>query len=610
MSSLSSDSVAPCPDVFWGDTATHFCRTDWVHPMEWLEALRTNDVETATTILQSASAKYKDFLMNGDIPTFDGDQELYRRPIPGCSSMKFCITKPWHAAAIFHSHAVLQLLWSSGVDVLQVDRWKNNVIHMLIYADSTENSHGTSYVNTLTYLQGLLSKRELTSLLSAENAVLLRPLEFAALHGCLEMAGAIMGTKGIYLLKEKHVGYSCEQYFDLSDYESFDKGMPPRFFRSPLNFLIFTETSRIDVTGSDRLFDDPGLKSWIYAKIVTNGPFVFIWFLLRLCYISLFFSASLEGSWPTIVSNSSSYNATNTDEMVVCSSEKSALGSFRWYTLASIAIVILIYDFSHYLCMRKLIPREIVKLLGGRDFSAHVYFYYTTQLGTCVSILGISTCQILRSAGLVVPQTLDHIFFFIASWGSIWGVVYFLQVLPWISLYAIAVQRMLQEFTRFTLIFVIFLSAFALSFRRILLGDSNECPKMFSTFRETFYTSFLVMINSVNFREFKNVDKTSLYLLHILFVFFISILLLNFLIATMTQSFSGLHAKGNAIIQTQRLALMMTVQMRLAWPMQFLYRIMQRRVFVYHNKRLCLRRTLITKKNVSPIPWNVNNFIK
>ena len=603
MSNLGSDSVAPCPDVFLGNTTTPFYRAKWIHPVEWLEALRTNNVETATTILQSASAKYKDFLMNGDIPTFYGDQKdpLCQRPTTQCSSMKFCITKPLHATAIFHSHAVLRLLWSSGVDVLQLDPWQNNVIHMLIYADVTENACATRYGDTLTYLQCLLSKQELKSLLEAENAVFLRPLEFAALHGCLHLAYIIMHTKDIYLLKEKHVGYSVEQYFDVSDYESFDEGMPPRFVNSPLNFLIFTETSRFEVTGSNGLFEDSGLKSWIYAKMVMNGPFVFIWFLFRFGYIALFFSASLEDSWPTISNNASSHNATNTEETVICSSVKSSLGSFRWYTLALMSILILIYDFAHYICMRRLIHRKIIELLRSRDCSAQVQFYHTTQFGTCVSMLGISTCQILRSTGFSVPLTLDHLLFFFVSWGSIWGVIYFLQVLPWISLYAIAVQRMLQEFVRFMLIYAIFLFAFAMSFRRIILTDSNECPKMFSTLQETIYSSFLVMINSVNFRKFESTDKTSLYLLHIVFVFFISILLLNFLIATMTQSFSGMYVKGNAIIQTQRLALMMSVQMRLAWPMQVLYRRLQRRVFVYHNNRLCLRRTLVTKNTKKDI---------
>ena len=239
----------------------------------------------------------------------------------------------------------------------------------------------------------------------------------------------------------------------------------------------------------------------------------------------------------------------------------------------------------------------VIKLINCRDYIAHVQFYYWTHFATCMSIVGIFVCQMLRSTGFSVFLTLDNIFYNLISCGCMWGVVYFLKLLPWINIYAIAVQRMLKYFVRFTLIFVIFLASFALSFRRILLGDSYECPKNFGTISETLYSSFLVMINLVNFREYENVDNVSLYILHVVFVFFIPILLIHFLIAALTQSFSDMYRNRVAITQTQRLALMITIQMRIAGPMQALYKRLQRGVFVYRNKRLCLRRSLIRGLN-------------
>ena len=161
---------------------------------------------------------------------------------------------------------------------------------------------------------------------------------------------------------------------------------------------------------------------------------------------------------------------------------------------------------------------------------------------------------------------------------------------------------MLQVFTCFTLIFVIFFCAFALPFRRILLCNSSECSKNFDTLGETIKSSFLVMINLMDFRQHENVDKTSLYALHILFVFFISILLVNFLIALMTQSISDIFANRSAIIQSQRLFLMVSVQLRLAWSMRPLYKILHRRVFVYQNRRMCLLPTLIKGKRFQRTP--------
>ena len=66
-------------------------------------------------------------------------------------------------------------------------------------------------------------------IITTYNEFLLRPLEFPALHGCTDLAYAIMHTKGVYLIKEESVGYNVVQYFDISEYELFDNGLPPRF---------------------------------------------------------------------------------------------------------------------------------------------------------------------------------------------------------------------------------------------------------------------------------------------------------------------------------------------------------------------------------------------
>ena len=326
-----------------------------------------------------------------------------------------------------------------------------------------------------------------------------------------------------------------------------------------------------------------------------------IWFLFRLGYIGLLFSASLENSWPIVVNNSSHYSSNNTEEITICLSEPSRAGVFQRYILISVSELILIYDLYDHIVFRHLFNPDLRKWLQPRHYIARVIFFHHVQSATCLSVAGMCVCQILRFEGFEVPLTLDHIFFVVVSCGSTWGLLYFLQVLPWISIYTIAIQRMLQDFVRFTLIFVIFLGAFAISFRRIVLGPSNKCPVHVDTFVETIYSSFLVVLNLVNFGEYESVDKISLYLLHIVLVFLISILLLNFLIATMTQSFSEVYIHHRTITQTQRLKLMMTIQFRLACPMCALYKKLQRNVYVYHKNRLCLRRDLIKGKNLGPI---------
>ena len=146
-------------------------------------------------------------------------------------------------------------------------------------------------------------------------------------------------------------------------------------------------------------------------------------------------------------------------------------------------------------------------------------------------------------------------------------------------------------------------------YRNIKLMISGEMiQEQTNWYNTTIQTNIFIYDHSIStYSKYENVDKTSLYLLHTVCVFFISILLLNFLIATMTQSFSEVYTHRRAITQTQILALMMAIQFRLSRPMRALYKILQGRVFVYHDERLCLRRTLIKGKNLEPISLTPGN---
>ena len=157
-----------------------------------------------------------------------------------------------------------------------------------------------------------------------------------------------------------------------------------------------------------------------------NWPFVFVWFIIRLCYVGLFFSASLENSWSTIVINGSHHSLNNTEKMEVCSSKKSDLGSYKWHALSLISVFVLIdYLFSR-IRLSKLYHPAVFTLLKRREFRAHLKFYHDMHRMTCLSVVTISACQVVRSMGFAVPLTLDYILFSSAAWDCMWGVIYFI----------------------------------------------------------------------------------------------------------------------------------------------------------------------------------------
>ena len=193
--------------------------------------LKEIDIIKATQIFTLAPPDFKEFLLNGVVLSYGGNKKENTESNANANEdMRFCITKRLHAAAIYHSNDVLRFLRSSGIDVFQVDDWRNNVFHNLIQAVSLDIMNENRYVETLVHIRDLLSDAEIKQLMLPENDFSPRPLEFATFHGCLEIMDRIMETKGVYLYRNTHggynVGYDTVQYFDVSDYECFDKNIP------------------------------------------------------------------------------------------------------------------------------------------------------------------------------------------------------------------------------------------------------------------------------------------------------------------------------------------------------------------------------------------------
>ena len=130
---------------------------------------------------------------------------------------------------------------------------------------------------------------------------------------------------------------------------------------------------------------------------------------------------------------------------------------------------------------------------------------------TCFSVIGIICSLILRQQDTDIPVAVDHICFILVSFGCVWSLLYFFQVVPWMSIYVIAVQRMLQDFVWFMFIFLLFFSVFILSFHRVLMGNSVACPENFENVLESSYSTVLVMVNLMDSRSYENVDMMSLY---------------------------------------------------------------------------------------------------
>ena len=103
-------------------------------------------------------------------------------------------------------------------------------------------------------------------------------------------------------------------------------------------------------------------------------------------------------------------------------------------------------------------------------------------------VAGYNTSWILG-----VIYTLSAIF-------NVWNILYFLEMLPWFSILALSIQRMFGKMLRFLTVFCLLFFSFEYTFFR-LYNDRGVCTEGFTGWLDSFYSTFLIMVNMVNVSE-------------------------------------------------------------------------------------------------------------
>ena len=96
------------------------------------------------------------------------------------------------------------------------------------------------------------------------------------------------------------------------------------------------------------------------------------------------------------------------------------------------------------------------------------------------------------------------------------------------------------------------------------------------------------MQNAVDLREYDVREPFVLFVMHVGFVLFVAILLINLLVASMANSFELIYNNSHVIMSVQRGIMASLCQQRIATIFSPLYRLFRIRGFEEHDGRLFL----------------------
>ena len=521
-------------------------------------ALRENDVPKVYQMLSKAHPVEKDAMLNG---VFDFGRDPF---IPPLTLAK--LSKPLFIATVFASIEVLELLLKEGADIFQENITNGNILHSLVAGSSIDESDTLQdrAVLIVKKLVSILDQSQMRKLLMHENSHGLRPMELAVNLGCLCLYECMQLTPGVYVPKTLDKGVLKEEWIDVTEYESYEPGH--RRVKSPTFLFSFLDKTILSSPKNKAILESDLVALWIDTKMNCNRFVLLLWFICRVLYATLFYVYITKGQGHGDhgqPSTKSSNNASITAEVKGCKNE-------YMYFEASPLVVNFMVTYLIFHSVLSLVTSGIafkqfkhdnlrlfqMKLNGKEKHCIMDYSFYVVNniLTNLTYVLG----GVLALFDLQETRTLVNMLVILTCTTSVWSVLYFVQILPSIGHFVISIQRMIWVLFHFIVVFGLTFLPFPHAFYRLLQGKDG-CPNhnFSSNVPITYYNTFTVLLNMVDFTQFESNlsrgDYIVLLCLHISYVFILSILLINFLIALLSTSVAEIHEHRTVVMILQKL---------------------------------------------------------
>ncbi len=559
------------------------CGMDIENYQFWFDALRNKDTDVVLSTLNQADGQELNRLLNG---WFEYDNEENNRLhdiFRDTKKDEMKATRPFILAGLYGSHDVMLSLLQHGADPYCIEEGDQNLIHTMVlishFFPQFEDDQSVSYRQCSV----VLGKDRMSVLLRLENTDGLRPLELAAKLGCCKMVKAILETPGVYLTKEKTRGMVHYQWIDVTEYETADPELDRRG-KSPLGYFALMDEQTLVQPGTMELFTWPPFQMWINAKLYSSAPFVVIWFLIRMVMITVYFILLVDKSLLQEfggIPKGDSWDSNNTLNytFVFCPSYapyslsptvRTSLFVYMtahayYSSIFNVAecILIRVRQTPRYLCCGVKTGNPVVVTRG-------LYFLNQLSLTFLLAITGTLQLGNVNNPGYEYLIPSFNLIFMI---NITFSVMFFFQLLPIVGIYVITARRMLRDLLNFSFLYMLWLVPFSLYLLVFFNTNSkHECVREFSNMAESLYSTFRLMLNMLDLTGYDMHTPQVLHLVHVIYVFMVAILLINFLIAVMATSAARIASLDKVIFNIERLYVALIVESRIGWFCEILLR--------------------------------------
>lgn len=540
----------------------------------WFQALASDDIEKISQTLKHCSPAEVNHFLYG---VFRWSGDTGGSKVEGRSSLHWSPLALQVAVCSGARNVCQYFNQTLKADFTYRDEEGNNILHALVSFSYFYPDKEVDCCDMYLWLQQMLGGAVIRQLLIAENNLGLRPLEYAAHLGTIHLFKQLFATPKVYITKTETVRYVVQKWYDVTEYE-----FGGRQDVSPLLILTHLDNDILETDQKDALKNFALLRAWSEAKHATARPFIICWFILRLFLLLTYFILDFN-------------KATTTDPGIFRFSNRTQCpGLSHIHLPRSVSLTFTVAAVCFWCAMVLFDIAEFFLLWCCRDSHAKLHFrfrqrkcflvnhstYRISHFIFCLTMaIGLPVAHEVRT-----PEVLRCVEFVQAFLPilAVWSFLFFLQAIPTIGHALICIKCMFKDIGNFLIIYVISIAPFATILSTFMqLHSTDGCLPSYSNFVLNMYNVFRLMLNMVDLTSLNLEHKEILYVVHVIYVFTVAVLLINFLIAQMSSTAVSISNIRDVIFAMTRVSIAVTVERRLAWAMQGLIGRLKRRYFTH-----------------------------
>ena len=313
-----------------------------------------------------------------------------------------------------------------------------------------------------------------------------------------------------------------------------------------------------------------------------NLPLIILWAILRTCFVSTFMTLNLD-----LGMMQDGVNITH------CIPESSLMLShdIRFYLSAYLVGHAALSTLLNIIEGCQLFTPQswpILHTISGRK--SHLVqrsLYHINHLLLCIFIL-ICSPVMFGQTDYFASGMLDYARI-LTPFFATWSILYFIQLVPSIGFFIISIYSMMRELYRMAVVYTIMVIPFVQTFYTFINSNSQQgCIKGFADVAESFYSLIMTMLNMINYTNYKIEKIELLYLTHILYTFVVSIMLINFFIAVMSDTMANNSRRRQMAKYIQQTSVSFALETNLRWLLKPYYSYMVKRLFLRSGEKVLI----------------------